>query len=743
MTAALPLRLAAFGAMAAFAAAHWASLVADPPLGRVLAVTAIACALAAALALLGDTRLPRGGALALGSAVAVASLALGLLAVGLGAGLLAPSGWQDLGQGIGQGLSGLGDAEVPYSGRNPWVRMAILLALPLALSLAAALAFWPGRRRRGGLALTLLIALYAVAATLHRPALPLLWGLVLLALVAAWLWLPGLERRAARGAAVALAAAGLLGLGAAALLDGEDPWLDWREWRWPGDEPAVSFRWNHSYGPIEWPREGTALLRAESEDPHYWRTIQLDRFDGLRWEVGTEDASIYRPLELPRQVEGAKAGAPNADWVERVTFTVGALDSGLLVAPGAVSQVDGLDGVSPGAGGTVLTSEKLNEGDEYTVTFYLPEPAPTLLREAPSRYPGVLRRYTQLELPRELPVPDANGGLTLNRPPALAAPLYGRPASPEVAAEIRRSLYADVYSLARRLSAGAPTTYDAVTAIEEHLRQNYAYDESPPARKVPLRAFLFGDRIGYCQQFSGAMALMLRSIGIPSRVAAGFSPGEREDGGAAFQVSDRDAHSWVEVYFNGIGWVSFDPTPSAAPAGSQLAELAGGRGAEPAGALVPRRGLVVPTVAGQITEPPGQAGGGLEGMLRPALSGTAGLAALMAVGLAALLTGRALRFRRLDPAAAAIAQTEELARALPRLGLPIPAGATLSELERRLSGRSALVGYLSALRGTRFERGRRPPGLGERRRVRRELGAESGLGGRLRALLELPPGSPR
>ena len=182
-------------------------------------------------------------------------------------------------------------------------------------------------------------------------------------LIAAWLWLPGLERRSLGGAAAALAAAAAVGLGAAVVLDGDDPWLDWTKWRWPGDQPSVDFRWNHSYGPIEWPRDGTPLLRAESDDPHYWRTIALDRFDGFRWEVETERSSIYEPLEFPEKVEGPGVGPPNPDWIEEVTFTVGALDSGLLVAPGAVRTVDGLDGVSPGAGATNLTSESLGEGD--------------------------------------------------------------------------------------------------------------------------------------------------------------------------------------------------------------------------------------------------------------------------------------------------------------------------------------------------------------------------------------------
>ena len=101
--------------------------------------------------------------------------------------------------------------------------------------------------------------------------------------------------------------------------------------------------------------------------------------------------------------------------------------------------------------------------------------------------------------------------------------------------------------------------------IQQYLKTNYRYSESPPLSHFPLDAFLFDDGSGYCQQFSGAMALLLRMNGIPARVAAGFSSGTR-DGANTFKLSDADAHSWVEVWFTGIGWVPFDPTPAAAPA---------------------------------------------------------------------------------------------------------------------------------------------------------------------------------
>src|SRR6185369_2136665 len=94
-----------------------------------------------------------------------------------------------------------------------------------------------------------------------------------------------------------------------------------------------------------------------------------------------------------------------------------------------------------------------------------------------------------------------------------------------------------------------------------------------------LDAFLFRDRAGYCQHFSGSTALLLRMGGVPARVATGFSPGSR-DGGDHI-IRDLDAHSWVEAYFPGIGWVTFDPTPGDSPARSQQTDTLAVRATSP------------------------------------------------------------------------------------------------------------------------------------------------------------------
>src|SRR5919108_332399 len=310
----------------------------------------------------------------------------------------------------------------------------------------------------------------------------------------------------------------------------------------------------------------------------------LRRRDALSWAAFVIVAgALALPLAAKLDVErpwldyrhwGWRQSAPlNPKWVHRIGFDVRGLRSQLVVGAGTILSVEGVDGPTPIASGLAMPpGEPLEDGDSYTVRAYAPNPSPDRMRATPVDYPRALGRYSTIAVPRRL----ATGG----RPPPgtpdeAAVPLRGRNPDGGSPAErlISTSPYGGIYRLARRLTTGAPTTYDAVNRIEGYLRGNYDYSESPPNHRYPLRAFLFKDRAGYCQQFSGTMALMLRMLGIPSRVASGFSPGTPKTGGGGFLVRDFDAHSWVEVYFNRIGWVPFDPTPGAAPANSQASGL--------------------------------------------------------------------------------------------------------------------------------------------------------------------------
>ena len=141
-------------------------------------------------------------------------------------------------------------------------------------------------------------------------------------------------------------------------------------------------------------------------------------------------------------------------------------------------------------------------------------------------------------------------------------PFRGLPDSGYRSAQVEK----DIHDLAQTVvtQAKAQNTYDAAMAIETYLRNNYAYTLSPPQAPTGtdrLWYFLFKSKAGYCEFFASAMGDMLRSIGIPTRLVNGFGPGAFDNSINGFVVRGEDAHTWVESYFPGYGWISFEPTP--------------------------------------------------------------------------------------------------------------------------------------------------------------------------------------
>jgi protein-glutamine gamma-glutamyltransferase len=243
------------------------------------------------------------------------------------------------------------------------------------------------------------------------------------------------------------------------------------------------------------------------------------------------------------------------------------------------------------------------------------------------------------------------------------------------------------------------------------------------------------------------MALMLRMAGIPSRVVSGFSPGTPDpDDKHRYLVEDLDAHSWVEVYFPSIGWVTFDPTPAGAPSTGRSAAAVG---------QIPQKELDLEQQGTTNTRkgfaPPGKDKGGrqvAESGVIPLWSVPAGVGLVGLLGLTALAGFTVLRRHRygsLSPAAAADAHLRELPPALARLGWPVKTHETLLALERRLRDyrKLAAARYVAKLRTGRFcatDDG--TPTLTDRRALRTELAGKSTLRSRLRGLLALPPGGP-
>jgi transglutaminase-like putative cysteine protease len=739
-------RVAAFGALAALAGAQWMRLVESPPVGRVALAVGVATAAGALIATIAAVQ-PRAPARVLAAVAALVATAAGLVWIGIPAHLLDPGSWGELLDEIGSGFSGLaGNVEYPYHGDNEWSRNVLLAGLPLALGLAAALAFWPGTESqlvRRTAPLVVLVATFGVGATVFAPEQPLLWGALLLLAILAWLWLPQLSGRDAIAGTVLVALAGAVALPVAGALDSEEPLVDFREWEFGRGKPAT-FNWDHSYGPLDWPREGTALAAMESDEPQYWKLSVLDQFNGTRW-LRPEVAAGLR-LELPPQVDESLIGEPplrtlNERWVEEIGVTIGPMESEFVLGAGAIVAADGVDLIIAPDGTLIAEGESLTDGDEYTLTAYAPDPNPTRLRDVPETYASTLARYTEFTVP-----PPSGGGVAESTD--VQVPLRGgAPIDDEARRAILDSPYAEMYQLARRLTAAEPTAYDATQAVDQYFRSGFDYSESPPEHRYPLPAFLFEDRFGYCQQFSGAMALMLRMSGIPARVATGFSPGAPdEDQKDRYIVEDLDAHSWVEAYFPRIGWITFDPTPADAPADSQPTDP-GGLAA--AGALAlgtrgnrsdRRKGFDPGTRGGGLG---GETGGGFPFWTIPAA-----LAALILIALAAfgaITAVRRHRYTRLSPGARADAHLRELPAALARLGWPLAPAETLLALERRLYSyrKDAAVRLVAKLRAGRFSPTADDiPTLADRRAMRDDLAGGDGLRARLRALFALPPGGP-
>ena len=147
----------------------------------------------------------------------------------------------------------------------------------------------------------------------------------------------------------------------------------------------------------------------------------------------------------------------------------------------------------------------------------------------------------------------------------LAAASAGSPDDAAVTAALPDDLPSRIRDLAQTITRSAVTDGRRALLIQDWLRSSaftYSTEPAPGSGYEALTRFLFDDRRGYCEQFATSMAVLARAVGIPSRVAVGFLPGNRA--GEVWEVSIRDMHAWPELYFAGLGWVSFEPTPGVA-----------------------------------------------------------------------------------------------------------------------------------------------------------------------------------
>ncbi|HYT39341.1 MAG TPA: DUF3488 and transglutaminase-like domain-containing protein, partial [Acidimicrobiia bacterium] len=328
---------------------------------------------------------------------------------------------------------------------------------------------------------------------------------------------PGLTRLAMGAAPVALlvAAAGLV-LGPNLPGAQAHPLVELRGTGGGGDtsritvSPLVDLKARLTSTPV------TELFVVRSPVPAYWRLTALEEFDGRIWS----SRGTYRPAgdHLPKE-----ASDQSLTYKVVQDFRIGPLDSFWLPAAYRPGRVD-LAGARVNAESlTLLTEKESASGLIYKVQSEIPRYTPADLAQAGGDPSAEMQPY--LELPEDCP--------------------------------------ADVRDLTRKETATATGPYQQALALQDFLRNNYTYDEAAPAGHSDdhLRYFLFRSKIGYCEQFAGAFAAMARSIGLPARVAVGFTPGAYDPAADVFHVTTKEAHAWPEVHINGLGWVAFEPTP--------------------------------------------------------------------------------------------------------------------------------------------------------------------------------------
>jgi transglutaminase-like putative cysteine protease len=362
----------------------------------------------------------------------------------------------------------------------------------------------------------------------------------------------GLVPGAAMLAGLVVAAAVLAGAGARPSVAA----LDWKNWDLFGESGAgrtVSLVWRSDYGGIDFPAGKTTVLRIKApRRALYWRATTLDTFASDHWvETLYATGSGVAAQDLPADPLLPAAAARRSDWVKQEVSVRALVDDHVVAAGQPMALSGGQDRrIRFLSGGVMSAPDGLTDLRHYTVWSYAPRPTPAALLRSPPAYPESLARYLDV-------------GRTVV--PRFGAP--GRVAA--VNAIFHDDLYQELWPYkpmwteGRRLTARATSPYEATVTIERWLRTvgGFRYDEHPPysGPAPPLVDFLEQTKLGYCQQFAGTMALMLRYLGIPARVAVGFTSGTWKDG--TWTVTDHDAHAWVEAWFAGQGWLTFDPTP--------------------------------------------------------------------------------------------------------------------------------------------------------------------------------------
>jgi hypothetical protein len=384
-------------------------------------------------------------------------------------------------------------------------------------------------------------------------------------------------------------------------------------------------------GPLDTAVRGSlgtqVVLRVRADRPTFWTAETFEGWNGQSWTVaplkGPRSPSIWRivgsgsPFTIPPSIGGSGAATPSPDYQ---TFYLSVAQANLVFHATDATEVwfpAKKLFVSPA--GTIRSGSTMGPGSIYTVLSTVNAATPAQLSRVPAS--GTAPQGS-------LPSAILDQSLQLPHP------------------------YPRVRALAEHITAHATGTYAKVVALEDWIGAHTRYTtDIPPlsAGQDTVTEFLFGTRRGYCEQISTSLAVMLRTLGIPAREATGYVPGSYDPITDLYEVQAKDAHAWVQVWFPGYGWQSFDPT-----------------------AVVP---LANPTPGDII-------GHDLAHLAREVPWAPLGAAAALVLAAALLV-----RWRRRAPATWAAAMTREIERAARRAGLGPTPDETLAALAARLDER--------------------------------------------------------
>jgi transglutaminase-like putative cysteine protease len=310
---------------------------------------------------------------------------------------------------------------------------------------------------------------------------------------------------------------------------------------WPGLEPSLGGLIDgpsslHATGRLDMTKRprlsDRVVFTVDAPRPSFWRGQTFDTWDGHDWTQSDPNTLPLAPhgRELAITPDPDDTGAFTGRAM-RQTFRLESGYSDVVFAAPSPVEIETDKVVEVHTDGTATVYGGFGKGATYTVTS--------------RSFPATAARLRAAD---RKPVP---------------ASVRTRFASPALTTD-------EVNSLARQITATAPTTYDKIRAIEAWLGAHVKYSLNAPLSPQGVDVvddFLFRTRVGWCEQVASSLVVMARSVGIPARLATGFVSGHRDALSGQFVVRERDAHAWAEIYFAGVGWQPFDPTASVPLAG--------------------------------------------------------------------------------------------------------------------------------------------------------------------------------